>query len=88
MTLPEQRQPSDGAEPFIPEGLHREVEAIDIDSLDKENRGWVVKYLDQLKERLNNEQAADQPDFVMISYLKREVATYQELIDRTDASKS
>jgi hypothetical protein len=68
----------------VPEALERAIEAIDIDELDKENKGWVVKYLDQLKQRLANEQAADQPDFVMISYLKREVATYQELLDRTE----
>jgi hypothetical protein len=83
MTAPEQQpQPSS---PFsVPEALERAIEAIDIDELDKENKGWVVKYLDQLKQRLANEQAADQPDFVMISYLKREVATYQELLDRTE----
>lgn len=84
MTLPEQRQPKDEGTPAIPEGLKREVEAIDIDSLDKENRGWVSKYLEGLKERLANEQAAAQPDFVMISYIKREIETYQELLERTD----
>lgn len=89
MTLPEQ-QPDPNAAPLAPEAaasdalFARGAEAIDIDELDKENKGWVVKYLDGLKTRLTNEQAADQPDFVMISYLKREVATYQELLDRTE----
>jgi hypothetical protein len=83
MTLPEQ-QPDPALQPAMPEVLAREVEAIDVDSLDKENKGWVVKYLEGLKTRLTNEQAADQPDFVMISYLKREVATYQDLLDRTE----
>ncbi|MNT71063.1 hypothetical protein D3C72_2095100 [compost metagenome] len=86
MTLPEQ-QPDpvqNAAETAAPEAFVREVERIDIDELDKDNKGWVVKYLDQLKTRLTNEQAADQPDFVMISYLKNEVATYQELLDRTE----
>lgn len=84
MTAPEQRQPQPDPSAPMPEGLQRELEAIDVDSLDKENRGWVTKYLEQLKERLNREQAAAQPDFVMISYLKREIETYQELLERTD----
>ena len=84
MTLPEQQPDPVAAEALsTPEALSLPVEAIDIDSLDKENRGWVNKYLDQLRTRLATEQAADQPDFVMIAYLKREQATYQELIDRT-----
>lgn len=84
MTAPEQRQPQPESGAPMPEALGREVEAIDIDSLDKENKGWVVKYLEQLKGRLTDEQAVDAPDFVMISYLKREIATYEELIARTD----
>ena len=89
MTAPEQRepeQPAPGADalPAIEPAVEREFEAIAVDSLDKENRTWTVKYLDGLRERLNNEQAAAQPDFVMISYIKREIATYQELLDRTD----
>jgi hypothetical protein len=83
MTAPEQ-QPQPTTQPAVPETVEPAIETIDIDELDKENKGWVVKYLDGLKERLANEQAADQPDFVMISYLKREVATYQELLERTD----
>lgn len=82
MTAPEQ-QPQPNPELVVPEAVEPAIEAIDIDELDKENKGWVVKYLDGLKARLADEQAADQPDFVMISYLKREVATYQELLDRT-----
>jgi hypothetical protein len=87
MTQPEQQQPEDLPTPPVPDVLEREIEAIAIDELDKENRGWVVNYVNQLKERLTEEQSADQPDFVMISYLKREIATYQELLDRTDKKK-
>jgi hypothetical protein len=57
-------------------------EPIDIDALDKDNRGWVSTYLGKLRERLVDEQAAAQPDFVMVSYLKRELSTYNELIER------
>lgn len=55
----------------------------DVDELDKDNLGWTKGYVAGLTERLAREQAADQPDFVMIAYLKNEVATYQELLDRT-----
>ena len=54
----------------------------DVDELDKDNLGWTKGYVSGLTERLAREQAADQPDFVMIAYLKREIATYQELLDR------
>lgn len=95
MTLPEQ-QPDANAQPLAPESaafeplgaaaalFARGASAIDIDELDKENKGWVVKYLDGLKLRLATEQGADQPDFVMIAYLLREQATYQELLERTE----
>ena len=85
MTAPDQQPefsiPSDVA---IPEGLQREIERIEIDDLDKENKGWVKTYLEQMKTRLADEQAAPQPDFVMISYIKREIETYQDLFDRND----
>jgi hypothetical protein len=85
MTLPEELpDPSLQSAEAAHADRFRPVEAIDADSLDKENKGWVMKYLDQLKTRIASEQAADQPDFVMISYLKRELATYQELVDRTE----
>lgn len=54
----------------------------DVDALDKDNLGWTKSYVAGLTERLARQQAADQPDFVMIAYLKREIATYQELLDR------
>jgi hypothetical protein len=54
----------------------------DVDSLDKDNLGWTKAYVAGLTERVAREQAAAQPDFVMIAYLKREIATYQELLDR------
>lgn len=83
MTSPE-HQPLPQAQPSLPEALGREVEAIDVDELDKQNEGWTKQYLAQLQERLADEQAAAAPDLVMIAYLKREVATYQELLTRTD----
>lgn len=55
----------------------------DVDELDKDNLGWTKGYVGGLTERLAREQAADQPDFVMIAYLKGEIATWQELLDRT-----
>lgn len=55
----------------------------DVDELDKDNLGWTKGYVSGLTERLAREQAADQPDFVMIAYLKGEIATWQELLDRT-----
>lgn len=81
MTQPDP-QPQSPA-PAVPEQFEREVEAIDVDELDKENRGWTRTYVAGLRERLATEQAAASPDFVMISYLKKEIATYQELLDRT-----
>ena len=89
MTLPEQQPEFDptplASEAAAPESLFsRGVEAIEIDDLDKENKGWVVKYLDGLRARLDVEQAADQPDFVMIAYLKGEVTTYQALLERNE----
>jgi hypothetical protein len=90
MTLPDQPQPGQGPADdalLVPDLLAREVEVIAIDSLDKENRGWTVKYVDGLRQRLADEQAADQPDLVMISYLKRELATYDELLGRTEGKK-
>lgn len=90
MTQPEQLQPDERpAESATTQGpaYEREIEAIDVDELDKDNLGWTTHYLNGLRERLANEQAAAQPDFVMISYLKREVATYQELLDRTEGKK-
>lgn len=54
----------------------------DVEELDKDNLGWTKGYVAGLTERLAREQGADQPDFVMIGYLKREIATYQELLDR------
>lgn len=85
MTAPEQ-QPHDPmpADVAVPEGLQRAFETIEIDDLDKENKGWVKTYLEQMKTRLADEQAAAQPDFVMISYIKREIETYQDLLDRNE----
>lgn len=60
----------------------------DVDELDKENLGWTKSYVNGLTERVAREQAADQPDFVMIAYLKREIATYQELLDRVAPKRS
>lgn len=54
----------------------------DVDELDKDNLGWTKNYVAGLTERLGREQAADAPDFVMIGYLKNELATYQELLER------
>ena len=88
MTLPESQSAPDeeptptGAAPL--EGLAPELETIDVDTLDKENQGWVKRYLEQLQVRLAEEQGADAPDLVMVGYLKREIATYQELLARTD----
>ena len=59
----------------------------DVDELDKENLGWTKGYVSGLADRIAREQAADQPDFVMIAYLKRELATYQELLDRVAPAK-
>jgi hypothetical protein len=81
MTQPDP-QPNSQPTP-IPEVFEREIEAIDVDELDKENLGWTKSYVAGLRERLATEQAAASPDFVMISYLKKEIATYQELLDRT-----
>lgn len=85
MTAPEQ-QPHDAlpADIAMPEALTREIERIEVDDLDKENKGWVKSYLEQMKARLADEQAAPQPDFVMISYIKREIDTYQDLLDRNE----
>lgn len=82
MTQPEPQQPdtpSPGA--ALPE---RAFEPIDLDGLDKENRGWALHYVAQLRDRLTEEQAAEMPDLVMIAYLKREIATWQDLLDRTE----
>lgn len=68
-----------------PAGEHLVI--ADVDELDKENLGWTKNYVTSLTERVAREQAADQPDFVMIGYLKREVATYQELLDRVAPQK-
>ena len=86
MTLPEsqsapEEEPTPGA---APEPLAPALEQIDVDTLDKENQGWVKRYLEQLQVRLAEEQGADAPDLVMVGYLKREIATYQELLTRTD----
>lgn len=62
----------------------RKIEKIDLDELDKDNLGWTRTYITTLTERLQTEQAAASPDFVMISYLKRELATYQELMTRVE----
>jgi hypothetical protein len=37
-----------------------------------------------MKTRLADEQGAPQPDFVMIAYIKREIETYQDLLDRNE----
>ena len=63
------------------------VDPIDIDELDKENRGWTVNYVAGIKERLAAEEAAEAPDAAMIAYLKQEVATYEELLERTSSKK-
>lgn len=69
--------------PEAPGVAEAAIEVIaDVEELDKDNLGWTKGYVTGLTERLAREQAADQPDFVMIAYLKREVATYQELLDR------
>ncbi|MDB5099459.1 MAG: hypothetical protein JWM80_3880 [Cyanobacteria bacterium RYN_339] len=81
MTQPDP-QPGSPATP-VPAHFEREIEAIDVDELDKENLGWTKTYVAGLRDRLATEQAAASPDFVMISYLKKEIATYQELLDRT-----
>lgn len=83
MTDP-QPQPQPQNDPAVPEGLQRDFERIEIDDLDKENKGWARTYLEQMKARLADEQAAPQPDFVMISYIKREIETYQDLLDRNE----
>ena len=54
----------------------------DVEELDRDNLGWTKRYVAGLTERLAREQAADRPDFVMIAYLKGEIGTYQELLDR------
>jgi hypothetical protein len=64
----------------------RAVETIEVDELDKENLGWTRGYVNGLKDRLAAEQAAETPDFVMISYIKNEIAAYQDLLDRTAKS--
>lgn len=75
--------PASASPPIVQSAaFEREIVAIDVASLDKENREWTVKYLDGSRMRLAREQEADRPDFVMISYLKREIATYQELLER------
>jgi hypothetical protein len=86
MTQPEPIQPNDLPvdTAALPDVLDRVHEVIEVDELDKDNRTWTLTYVSGLRERLTNEQAAAAPDFVMISYLKREIATYQELLDRTD----
>lgn len=87
MTLPESQSAPDeepAPAPVAPDSLAPELERIDVDELDKENEGWVKRYLEQLQARLAEEQGADAPDLVMVGYLKREIATYQELLARTD----
>jgi hypothetical protein len=85
MTQPEPLKPVEiPADVAMPEGLEKVHEVIEVDELDKDNRTWTVTYVAGLKERLATEQAAAGPDFVMISYLKREIATYQDLLDRTE----
>jgi hypothetical protein len=69
------------------EAAAESVVIADVDELDKDNLGWTKGYVRGLTERVAREQAVDQPDFVMIGYLKREIATYQELLDRVAASK-
>lgn len=88
MTQPEHLQPDPAPEP-APEGetAEREFEAIALDELDKENRGWAKSYVATMRERLATEQAAPQPDFVMIAYIKKEIAAYQDLLDRTEGGK-
>ncbi|HEY9720492.1 MAG TPA: hypothetical protein V6D47_00650 [Oscillatoriaceae cyanobacterium] len=82
MTQPEPQQPENAPQGApLPE---REFEAIALDGLDKENRAWSQQYVTQLRDRLTEEQAAEVPDLVMIAYLKREIATWQDLLDRTD----
>lgn len=83
MTQPDPDPQPQSPTPAVPEVFEREIEAIDVDELDKDNLGWTKSYLAGLRDRLATEQAAASPDFVMISYLKKEIATYQELLDRT-----
>ncbi len=71
--------------PATPEAVLAEpaiVAIADVEELDKDNLGWTKSYVASLTERLAREQAAPQPDFVMIAYVKHEIATYQELLDR------
>lgn len=80
-------QPESHSQPTAPqpeETTAREFEAIEIDDLDKENKGWVKSYLETMKTRLADEQGAEVPDFVMIAYIKREIDTYQDLLDRNE----
>ena len=82
MTQPEPQQPdSTAGGASLPE---RAFEPIALEGLDKENRAWSQQYVTQLRDRLAEEQAAEMPDLVMIAYLKREIATWQDLLDRTD----
>lgn len=55
---------------------------IDIDRLDRDNRGWAKKYVTTLTERLARESAAEPPDADMVAYLEREIATYQDVLAR------
>lgn len=58
---------------------------IPCDDLDKENRSWTEKYVEQTRAKLEAERADTQADPRWIKYLEREVASYQELLDRFTA---
>jgi hypothetical protein len=54
-------------------------EPIECDYLDGENVGWAKRYIAQCQGKL---EAADQEDPPFASYLRTEIAAWQELLQR------
>lgn len=54
------------------------MEAIECSYLDGENVGWTKRYIERCQEKL----AAIEADQQYESYLKHEIATHVELLDR------
>jgi hypothetical protein len=55
---------------------------VDIPSLDKDNRGWVEKYIKQAEERL----AEETPQTPIYNYYQAEIERYQHLLNTHEKS--
>jgi hypothetical protein len=51
-------------------------------SLDKDNRKWAENYVATLRERLQREESQEVPDPVWHNYLRHEIASYEDLLNR------